>query len=41
MTANPDLKDAAIADVLTYIRNSWSNKASKVTLADVQKVKKK
>jgi mono/diheme cytochrome c family protein len=41
MTANPDLKDAAIADVLTYIRNSWSNKASKITLADVQKVKKK
>jgi mono/diheme cytochrome c family protein len=41
MTANPDLKDAAIADVLTYIRNSWSNKASKVTLSDVQKVKKK
>ena len=41
MTANPDLKDAAIADVLTYIRNTWSNKASKVTLADVQKVKKK
>lgn len=41
MTANPDLKDADIADVLSYIRNSWSNKASKVTLAQVQKVKKK
>jgi len=41
MTANPDLKDAAIADVLTYIRNSWSNKAPLVTLAQVQKVKKK
>ena len=41
MTANPDLKDADIADVLTYIRNSWSNKASIVTLAQVQKVKKK
>ena len=41
MTANPDLKDAAIADVLTYIRNSWSNKASVVTLTQVQKVKKK
>lgn len=41
MTANPDLKDSDIADVLTYIRNSWSNKASKVTLAQVQKVKKK
>jgi len=41
MTANPDLKDADIADVLTYIRNSWSNKASKVTIAQVQNVKKK
>jgi mono/diheme cytochrome c family protein len=41
MTANPDLKDTDIADVLSYIRNSWSNKASKVTLAQVQKVKKK
>ena len=41
MTANPDLKDTDIADVLSYIRNSWTNKASKVTLAQVQKVKKK
>lgn len=41
MTANPDLKDTDIADVISYIRNSWSNKASKVTLAQVQKVKKK
>jgi mono/diheme cytochrome c family protein len=41
MTANPDLKDADIADVLSYIRNSWTNKASKITLAQVQIVKKK
>ena len=41
MTANPDLKDADIADVLSYIRNSLTNKASKITLAQVQKVKKK
>ena len=41
MTANPDLKEADIADVLSYIRNSWTNKASKITLAQVQKVKKK
>jgi mono/diheme cytochrome c family protein len=41
MTANPDLKDADIADVLSYIRNSWTNNASKITLAQVQKVKKK
>jgi mono/diheme cytochrome c family protein len=40
MTPNPDLKDQDIADVLSYIRNSWSNKASKVTLAQVQQVKK-
>ena len=36
MTANPDLKEDAIADVLTYIRNSWSNKASAVTISQVK-----
>jgi len=36
MTPNPDLTDAAIADVLSYIRTSWSNKASIVTLAQVK-----
>jgi len=36
MSANPDLTDTQIADVLTYIRNSWSNKASAVTAADVK-----
>lgn len=41
MTPNPDLKDADIADVLSYIRTSWSNKASKVTTAQVQAVKRK
>ncbi len=41
MTPNPDLKDADIADVLSYIRNSWTNKASKVTTAQVLAVKKK
>lgn len=35
MTANPDLKADAIADVLSYIRNSWSNKAGSVTVAQV------
>lgn len=35
MTANPDLKADAIADVLSYIRNSWSNKAGLVTVAQV------
>jgi mono/diheme cytochrome c family protein len=37
MTPNPDLTDAAIADVLSYIRNSWSNKASMVTISQVKK----
>ncbi len=41
MTASPDLKDNEIADLLTYIRNSWSNKAPAVTIAQVQAVKKK
>ena len=36
-----DLKDNEIADLLTYIRNSWSNKASAVTIAQVQAAKKK
>lgn len=41
MTANPDFKDADIADILTYVRNTWSNKASKITLAQVQLAKRK
>ena len=36
MSANPDLTDTQIADVLNYIRNSWSNKASVVTAAEVK-----
>jgi len=36
MTANPDLKEDAIADVLTYIRTSWSNKASARTISQVK-----
>lgn len=36
MSANPDLTDTQIADVLNYIRNSWSNKASLVTAAEVK-----
>lgn len=41
MSANPDLTDAQIADVLTYIRNSWSNKASFVTAAEVKTARAK
>lgn len=36
-----DLSDQQIADVLTYIRNSWSNKASAVTAAEVKTVRAK
>ena len=41
MTPNPDFKDQDIADVLSYIRTSWSNKASKITLAQVQAAQQK
>lgn len=41
MTANPDLKDEDIANVLSFVRTSWSNKASKVTVAQVQAAKNK
>jgi mono/diheme cytochrome c family protein len=35
------LNDQQIADVLTYIRNSFGNKASMVTAAEVKAVRKK
>lgn len=38
MTPNPDFTPAQISDVLSYIRTSWSNKATKVTIAQVQQV---
>lgn len=41
MPANPDLTTTEITAVLNYIRNSWSNKAPSVTLAQVQKLIKK
>ncbi|MEK0422906.1 MAG: hypothetical protein RLZ95_816 [Bacteroidota bacterium] len=41
MTANPDLSDADIANVLTYIRTSWSNKGTKITAAEVKAAKTK
>ena len=34
------LDDGQIADVLTYIRNSWGNKASAVTAAEVAAIRK-
>jgi len=36
MTANPDLKDVDIANILSYIRTSWTNKASTITAAQVK-----
>lgn len=41
MSANPDLTDTQIADVLNYIRNSWGNKASLVTAVEVKAARTK
>jgi mono/diheme cytochrome c family protein len=39
MAAHSDLTDLQIADVLTYIRNSFGNKASAVTPAQVKLIR--
>jgi mono/diheme cytochrome c family protein len=36
MPPNPDIKDQEIADVLTYIRNSFGNKAPAVKVSEVK-----
>ena len=41
MPAADDLKDQQIADVLTFIRSNWSNKAGPVTLAQVKQNRSK
>jgi len=41
MAAHTDLNNQQIADVLTYVRNSFGNKASAVTVADVKAVRDK
>ncbi len=41
MPAQPQLSNQEIADVLTYVRNSFGNKATAVTLADVKMVRSK
>jgi len=41
MAPHPELTDQQIADVLTYVRNSWTNKASAVTPAEVKAVRAK
>src|SRR5688572_25999846 len=40
MPSQAHLTDQEIADVLTYIRNSFGNKASAIATADVAKVRK-
>jgi mono/diheme cytochrome c family protein len=35
------LTDQEVADVSTFIRNSWGNKAASVSAADVSKARKK
>jgi mono/diheme cytochrome c family protein len=39
MAAHSDLTNQQIADVLTYVRNSFGNKANAVTVAEVQAVR--
>ncbi len=41
MAPHRELTDLQIADVLTYVRNSWTNKASAVTPAEVKAVRAK
>jgi mono/diheme cytochrome c family protein len=41
MASHKDLTDQQIADVLTYVRNSFGNRASAVTVAEVKAVKNK
>lgn len=41
MPAQPQLNDQQIADVLTYVRNSFGNKASAITVAEVKKARTK
>jgi mono/diheme cytochrome c family protein len=41
MPAQSNLTDQQIADVLTYVRNSFGNKATGLTLAEVKAIKAK
>lgn len=41
MPSQPHLKDQEIADVLTYVRNSFGNKASLVTTTEVKAARAK
>ncbi len=41
MPPHSHLSDKQIADVLTYVRNSFGNNSSEITVEDVQKVRNK
>ena len=41
MAPHKELSDQQIADVLTYVRKSWTNKATAVTPAEVKAVRAK
>lgn len=41
MPAQVQLNDQQVADVLTYVRNSFGNKAAAITLGEVKKVRAK
>ena len=41
MPPHTDLKDAEIADVLTYVRQTWSNDATAVTEDFVKQIRRK
>ena len=41
MPPHVDLDDQRISDVITYVRQSWSNDAAPVTPAQVEEVREK
>jgi len=41
MTTHAFLSDQQIADVLSYIRNSWGNEASYITTEEVAEIRAK
>jgi mono/diheme cytochrome c family protein len=41
MAPHKELTDQQIADILTYVRNAWTNKASQVNAAEVKAVRAK
>ncbi len=41
MAPHKELTDQQIADILTFVRNNWSNKATQITSAEVKAVRAK